>query len=74
MFHDYGWWFMAGPLFWIVVIGVIVYAIAMRSRRPPGGPGMTGPEETPLDILKKRYARGEITREQFELMKRDLGY
>lgn len=28
--------------------------------------------ETPLGILKARYARGEITKEQFEEMKRDL--
>jgi uncharacterized membrane protein len=28
--------------------------------------------QTPLDVLKMRYARGEITREQFELMKKDL--
>ncbi len=28
--------------------------------------------ETPLDILKARYARGEITKQQFEEMKRDL--
>ncbi len=28
--------------------------------------------ETPLDILKARYARGEVTKEQFEGMKRDL--
>lgn len=73
MFHEYGWWFMAGPLFWIVVIGLIVYAVVTRSRRS-GGPGLPGQEETPLDILKKRYAKGEITREQFEQMKKDLGY
>jgi putative membrane protein len=29
-------------------------------------------EESALDILKKRYARGEITREQFENMKKDI--
>ncbi len=33
--------------------------------------GRTG-GETPLDILKRRYAAGEITKEQFESMKKDL--
>jgi putative membrane protein len=28
--------------------------------------------ETPLDILKKRYAKGEITKDQFEQMKKDI--
>ena len=30
-------------------------------------------EETPLDIVRRRYAAGEITREQFEQLRRDLG-
>jgi len=29
-------------------------------------------EETPLDVLKRRDAKGEITKEQFEEMKKDL--
>ncbi|MHB1236662.1 MAG: SHOCT domain-containing protein [Gallionella sp.] len=28
--------------------------------------------DTPLEILKKRYARGEISRDQFEQMKQDI--
>jgi uncharacterized membrane protein len=35
------------------------------------GGGNSGPR-FPLDILKIRYAKGEITREEFERMKKDI--
>lgn len=55
-------------VFWAVVIIAIVALIRYLGR----GPGSAPREDTPLDILKKRYARGEITREQYEQMKEDL--
>ncbi|HCM82138.1 TPA: hypothetical protein DIS60_02130, partial [Patescibacteria group bacterium] len=33
----------------------------------------SGKEETALDILKKRYAKGEITKRQYLEMKKDIG-
>ncbi len=40
-------------------------------REPPEQRG-TGASERPLDILNRRYASGEITKEEFDQMKRDL--
>ena len=65
-------------LFWILVIGGLLWLVVTLTRGSqartasqvltPGAP--TG--QTPLDILKARYAKGEITKEQFEELKRDL--
>ncbi|MFZ5449749.1 MAG: SHOCT domain-containing protein [Thermodesulfobacteriota bacterium] len=68
------WMFpMFMPVFWIVIIGLCLYFIFGRSgaKRPwPPGPGQES--ESALDILKKRYARGEISKDEFEQMKRDI--
>lgn len=54
-------------LFWALVIGGIVWLISvLRPREGPAGP------EDPLETLRRRYARGEISREQYEEMRRDL--
>ena len=51
-------------IFVLVVVGGIM--VARWSLRSGGG------EDSPLEILKRRYARGELTREQFESIKKDL--
>jgi putative membrane protein len=71
-----GWWMfpMAMPIIMILVALVVVYFLFGRGGyRPPWDRYPSGREmETPLDILKKRYARGEIKKEEFDQMKKDL--
>ncbi len=55
-------------LFWGLVIVVLVALV--RTFAGPRSPG--GAEKSALDILKERYARGEIGREEYEQMKKDL--
>ena len=60
-----------GGLFWVLVIVGVVLVINSLVRR--GGVALsTGPTETPLDILKRRLAKGEITMEQYEALKKEL--
>ena len=64
-------WFGGGYFMWILLIvlaAVVIYLVL----QPRKGGGPVSSAETPMDILKKRYAAGEITKEQFEDMKKDL--
>ena len=76
-----GWYGMMifGPLFMILVLAVVI-AVAVLLVRWLGGawhplhpPYHMPPGRTPLDILKERYARGEIDKEEFEERRRILG-
>ena len=71
MMNGFGGVFMI--LLWIVIIGLGVWLISgLVSRTNNQPPANLPPAESALDILKKRYARGEITKEQFEEMRRTL--
>ena len=60
-------------LFWLVLIGLAAYLIYLNTdKHPSQGQGWI--LESPLEILKTRYARGEITGEQSEEMKNHLQY
>ena len=61
-----------GGFMWLIVlilVGVVIYFLFKASKSK-------GPDdsiiETPLDILKKRYAKGEIDKEEFNRKKNDL--
>jgi uncharacterized membrane protein len=55
----------------LLIAGVIAYVLGWRPQFNQTGPAETS--QTPLEILKARYVRGEITREQYEAMKADIG-
>jgi putative membrane protein len=74
-----GWWPMmhygfgyGGMFMWIIfliVIGLLVYFFVQNQKTKVQ---TSAQGESHLDILKKRYAKGEITKEDYDRMKRDL--
>jgi putative membrane protein len=74
---DGGGWMIFGPLMMIVFIAVIVVVVVLVVRwlggRGQGATPHSPPAGTPLDILKARFARGEIDKEEFEERRRVLG-
>ena len=62
-----GYWIL-GLIFWILVIIGLALLIKYLLE---GSRGKRG-EESALEILKKKYARGEISKEEFEEKKKDL--
>ena len=69
--HDFGgWWMLFGGMFMLVFwggfIALIVWGINKLARRE----GVI--RNNPIDLAKERYAKGEITKDQFEEIKNDL--
>ena len=58
--------FMGGGLFWLALLLILgVAAFLLLKRRNVAG-------ENPVDTLKNRYARGEISEEEFRRMKKEI--
>lgn len=76
LYNDYGWgtgsmmgWFGGGLMmiiFWVLFIALIVWAV-----REFGGRNVQSSSRA-LDILKERYAKGELSKEEFESKKKDI--
>jgi putative membrane protein len=75
--HMAGGWHMmpyghGDIIMWLLLIAVVVLLIYLVSQLSRGKGGEKESQETASDILKKRYAKGEINREEFERMRQDL--
>ena len=73
------WWggwpgMVFGPILMILVLGVVI-AVAVLLVRWLGGPwqGAAPTVRGPLDILRERFARGEIDKQEFDERRRVLG-
>lgn len=74
MHIDYSWGMgVGGWLFMIVFLAFSVLGALYLIRLISEGAKKGRAGETALDILKKRYAKGEIGKEEFEEKKKDLG-
>jgi putative membrane protein len=76
------WWgggWLFGPLFMILVLAVVIALVVLLVRWLGGGtwhgPASSPPPQgrAPLDILKERFARGEIDQAEYESRRRVLG-
>jgi putative membrane protein len=80
--HMWGWdggsWWGIGMmvvmvLLWALIIAGLIYGVSLLiSRSSETGDRTRDDQQQPIDILRERYARGEITKEEFDQMRRDL--
>ena len=66
-----GWWMAFGGVCMVVFWGGIIALIVWEVKRLIERGGST-PQNDPLDIVKERYARGEISAREFNRLKKDL--
>lgn len=67
---NWGWGGGLMMIVWVVLIAAVIYWLIRAANRNGNQP--TSQPESAMDILKKRYARGEISKEDFEERKKDL--
>ena len=64
MMGGHGFWMWGMWIIPLIIILAIIFSVKNNSSAEKQNP------ESPLEILKKRYAKGEITKEQFEEIKK----
>jgi len=70
MMYDYGWIYMI--LGMLLIVGIVLLIVWLIRQSGTGSTRSIDRGETALVILKKRYAKGEISKEEYERMKSDI--
>jgi putative membrane protein len=71
MHEGWGWWMLWGWLWMVLFWGAIVVLVVWAVQKLSGHSHNTG-ARSPLDVARERYARGEIGKEEFDQIRRDL--
>ena len=72
-FDGMGWWMVISGLLMLAFWGGLIALAVLGIKRLAERGGLGGAVKSdPLDIAKARYARGEISKEEFEQIKKDL--
>ena len=75
-FYGYGgWWgwlMMAMMMLIPILVISILLFLAFRTVRKPDGAVGLGERPSPLEIVQARYARGEINRDEYLAVRKDL--
>jgi len=61
-----------GIVFLVVLVAIVYFIVRSTQSRSADNSSRETSRETAIEILKKSYAQGEITKEEFEKMKKDL--
>lgn len=69
-----GWWMLFGGVMWLVVVGLIVYVAARlcSAPMPHANARPESAENNAMEIARRRYANGELTRDEFVRLYDDL--
>lgn len=65
--HSMGWWWIIGLVFMVIIVWVILKVMNQNKNS-----NTRVDNKSALDILKERYARGEIDKQEFDERKKDL--
>ena len=62
-----GWWILIGSVWMVLFWVLIIWAVVKLTTR-----GDAHETSSALEIARQRYARGELSREEFEQLRKDL--